>query len=165
MREITAVLVFGLILWAPAATAAEASRADELLTSANAAARAQYAHAKDATLASLDPIVVVESEAVTLRHSGAQRREPYLPPRYARLKALGHVAMGLYSLLVPHIGEAESGAWRADLLAYRAQIAALEPIIGDLGLHWDDAKRQREILATSLALIDATLKAGRIGDA
>ena len=161
------ILFLPLILAGLAATAAAAQSpdADVRLLTVNALARVHYAHAKDATLAGLSPIIVVDADSATLIRNGERRREIYLPARYRSLKSLAHVALGLYSLLAPHADREDGSAWRADLAAYRAQVATLVPLVGELGLHWDDAKRQREMLAAALAFMDKVLTAGRVGRA
>jgi hypothetical protein len=136
------------------------------LADVNALARAHYARAKAATLAGLGPIIVVEPDALTLVRDGKRQRQVYLPERYRSLKALAHVAMGLHSLAAPHAGKHDLAAWRDDLTAYRAQVAGLVPEITDLGLHWDDAKRQRDMLAAALAFMDRIAADGGVaGDA
>ena len=148
----------------PAAPAASAP-IDDKLAAANLLARSHYATAKAATLGALDPIIVVEPEALVLIRHGQQRREVYLPDRYRQLKAIAHTAMGLYSLLEPHAGKDDFAGWSGDLAAYRAELAALVPMIADIGLHWDDAKRQREMLQASLDFIDRVAAARRISRA
>ena len=133
----------------PALAAAESK-----LAALNVVARAHYATAKAATLAAISPIIVVEPDALTLIRNGTTRREVYVPARYLDLKALSHMAMGLYSLVQPHADKRDFPAWRADLATYRAQVADIAPRIDDLGLHWDDAKRVRKLFATSLAFMD-----------
>lgn len=146
---------------APAALAA----AEGKLAALNTLARARYAAAKGATLAGLSPIIVVEPDALTLIRGNETRREVYLPARYADLKALSHMALGLYSLLSPHADRHDGAVWRADLAAYRANVAELAPLVDDLGLHWDDAKRVRAMVASSLAFMDRVLAAGDVSRA
>lgn len=154
-------LIVGMVLAAPRAWATDDAPADprptvveEKLADLNALARAHYAEAKAATLAEISPIIVVEPDALTLIRDGVTRREIYLPARYADLKALSHMVMGLYSLLQLHVDKRDFAAWRADLEAYRARVAEIQPLTGDLGLHWDDARRVRALVASSLAFMD-----------
>ncbi|MBV8538183.1 MAG: hypothetical protein JO128_21480, partial [Alphaproteobacteria bacterium] len=51
-------------------------------------------------------------------------------------------------------------SWRAELADYRAKVAEIAPLVDDLGLHWDDAKRQRAMLTVTLAFMDRTLADG-----
>lgn len=141
------------------------SAVEAKLAALNTAARAHYAAAKAATLAALSPIIVVEPDALTLIRGGVTRREVYLPARYVDLKALSHMAMGLYSLLAPHADKRDFAAWGGDLKAYRAQVAEIAPLVDDLGLHWDDAKRVRGTVASSLAFMDRVLGAGFVSSA
>ena len=146
----------------PAAPGPAAAAVEARLAALNELARAHYAAAKAATLARLSPIIVVEPDALTLIRGGRTRREVYLPARYRDLKALSHMAMGLYSLLQPHAGKGDFASWRADLAAYRARVAEIEPGVDDLGLHWDDAKRVRRMVDTSLAFMDRVLASGAV---
>lgn len=135
--------------------------AEARLAAINALARGYYARAKDGVLAE-GPVIVVDAEALTLLRDGTSERVPYLPARYGHFKALGHVAMGLWSLLGPSIGKPVDARLRAALTAYRGELTGLQPHIPALGLRWDDSNRQREILATSIAFIDAILTAGEV---
>lgn len=162
-RTIARTALLGLLAGFGAAHAETIpSPVDQKLADINTLARAHYAAAKAVTLASISPIIVVEPDAVTLIRDGVQRREPYLPDRYRSLKALAHVPMGLYALAAPHADKSDFAAWRADLATYRARVAELTPLISDLGLHWEDGKRQREMLAASLAFMDRTAAQGRV---
>jgi hypothetical protein len=164
--RVIAGLTFGLGMMA-AAHAAEApdaalAAAEDKLAALNTLARAHYATAKAATLAALSPIIVVEPDALTLIRDGRTQREVYVPARYRDLKALSHMALGLYSLLQPHVDRKDFATWRADLAAYRARVAELAPLVDDLGLHWDDAKRERAMVKSTLAFMDRTLADGYV---
>jgi hypothetical protein len=133
----------------------------------NALARSHYAEARQAALAATGPIIVVTADELILlrgvpesKSEGAER-VAYLPARYRHLKALGHVPLGLWSLLAPRLDQPGAG-WAPALATYRDHVAALAPLVGALGLRWDDAKRQREILATTLAFIDTVSAAGGV---
>jgi len=158
-----AILLALVVLMAAPAAAQEPSlkEAEARLAAINALARGHYGRAKDGVLAE-GPVIVVEAEAVTLLHGGTSERVAYLPARYGHLKALGHVAMGLWSLLHPHVERPASDTLRAALIAYRSELAGLQPHIPALGLRWDDSNRQREILATSIAFIDSVLTSGQV---
>jgi len=167
--RIVAGLILGLGITAPGGAASPGdtpnptlAAAEDKLAALNTLARAYYATAKAATLASLGPIIVVEPDALTLIRNGTTQREVYLPARYRDLKALSHMALGLYSLLQPHAGQHDFATWRADLAAYRARVAEATPLIDDLGLHWDDAKRVRVMYRSSLAFMDRVLADGSV---
>jgi hypothetical protein len=157
----TAGLLLGLALVLPTRAADAPSSglaaAEDKLAALNTLARAHYAAAKAATLATLSPIIVVEPDALTLIRGGATRREIYVPARYRDLKALSHMALGLYSLLQPHVDRKDFASWNADLVSYRARVAEATPLIDELGLHWDDAKRVRAMYRSSLAFMDKVL--------
>jgi hypothetical protein len=161
MRAIAAA-VLTILLAAPAAAQPTLAEAEAALQRINDLARTHYAAAKQAALAAAGPVIVVAGEEVILQRGGATERVAYLPPRYRHLKALGHVPLGLWSLLAARADHPPSLApdLAPALTAYRAQVAALEPLIGALGLRWDDAKRQREIVATTLAFIDQVAARG-----
>jgi hypothetical protein len=170
--NIVAGLIVGMGLATPRACAADGGPAnpgpaavEAKLAELNTLARAHYAAAKAATLAGISPIIVVEPDALTLIRNGVTKREVYLPARYADLKALSHMTMGLYSLLQPHADKHDFPAWRADLQAYRARVAEIQPLIGDLGLHWDDARRVRALAASTLAFMDRVLANGAVSRA
>jgi hypothetical protein len=96
-------LVFSLAVTASgrAATPADApgpavAAIEDKLAALNTLARAHYATAKASTLAAISPVIVVEPEALTLVRADAVQREVYVPQRYRDLKALSHMALGLY---------------------------------------------------------------------
>ena len=162
MKATLAALGVLLLAHLPAyAQAPSLQEAEARLAAINALARGHYARAREAVLAD-GPVIVIEAEAATLLRDGQSERVEYLPARYRHFKALGHVAMGLWSLLDPPVGKPVDAGLRAALTAYRAELAGLQPHIPALGLRWDDANRQREILATTIAFIDAVLAAGEV---
>ncbi|MBM3538926.1 MAG: hypothetical protein FJX55_13965 [Alphaproteobacteria bacterium] len=144
----------------PQAQEPSLKEAEARLAAINALARGHYARARDSVLAD-GPVIVIEAEAATLLHNGTSERVAYLPARYRHFKALGHVALGLWALVEPRLGQPVDTALGAALTAYRAELDGLLPHVGALGLRWDDASRQREILTASIAYIDAALKAER----
>jgi hypothetical protein len=158
-----AILLALVVLMTAPAAAQEPSlkEAEARLAAINALARGHYTRARDTVLAE-GPVIVVEAEATTLLNNGTSERVAYLPARYRHFKSLGHVAMGLWSLLDPHVEKPASDELRVALTAYRSELAGLQPHIPALGLRWDDSNRQREILATSIAFIDALLASGRV---
>jgi len=157
---IAALAVLGAIGGA-AAQQPSLSEAEARLAAINALARGHYARARDSVLAE-GPVIVVEAEAVTLLRNGTSERAAYLPVRYHHFKALGHVAMGLWSLLGSHLDRPVSAELRVLLAAYRIELAGLQPHLPALGLRWDDTNRQREILASSIAFIDAAIAGGTV---
>jgi hypothetical protein len=162
MRAMLPAFVVLLLTLTPAAAQEPSlTEAEARLAAINALARGHYTRARDAVLAE-GPVIVVEAEAVTLLNTGSSERVLYLPARYRHFKALGHVAMGLWSLLDLHLEKPVDPGLRSALTAYRNELAGLQPHIAALGLRWDDSNRQREILATSIAFIDAVLASGRV---
>lgn len=135
--------------------------AETRLAAINALARSHYTRARDSVLAE-GPVIVVEAEAAILLHNGSTERVSYLPARYQHHKALGHVAMGLWSLLGPSLDQPVSVELRQRLTAYRTELTGLQPHLPALGLRWDDTNRQREILASSIAFIDTVLARGHV---
>jgi hypothetical protein len=140
--------------------------ADQHVAAVNLLARQHYTKATQAALSAAGPVIVVEPDTVTLRHRSAEQRETHTSPRYHRLKALGHVALGTYALLIPRAGAGVDGgadpAFLAEVAGYRAAVAGLAPHIAVLGLRWDDANRQREIVDKSMALLDRVLAQRRV---
>lgn len=165
---------FGSILFAVVFTATGGLNAGEptlaeaeaKLAAMNVLARGHYADAKTAARAALGPILIVAADELILWRSASQKLEEaervaYLPARYRHLKSLGHVPLGLWSLLAPKLGRSVAEVLPA-LALYRAQVTAMEPLIGTLGLRWDDAKRQREILSVTRDFIDTMTARGEI---
>ncbi len=158
-----AATVSALVLVTAAVAAQEPSlrEAEARLAAINALARGHYTRARDSVLAE-GPVIVVEAEAATLLRNGTSERVAYLPARYHHFKALGHVAMGLWSLLELHLDRPAGAELRSLLAGYRAELAGLQPHLPALGLRWDDTNRQREILSHSIAFIDTILTRGGV---
>ena len=161
LRLFIALSALALVAAAAAAQEPSLEEAEARLAAINALARGHYARARDSALGD-GPVIVVEAEAATLLRNGISERVAYLSPRYQYLKALGHVAMGLWSLLGPSLDRPVNAELRARLMAYRTELAGLRPHLPALGLRWDDTNRQREILTTSIAFIDAVLASGQV---
>lgn len=160
---IAVVAVLGLISTVQAQEPS-LKEAEARLAAINALARSHYTRARDSVLAD-SPVIVVEAEAAILLRNGSSERVTYLPPRYQHHKALGHVAMGLWSLLGPSLGQPVSVELRQRLTAYRTELTGLQPHLPALGLRWDDTNRQREILVRSITFIDDVLATGQVGAA
>ena len=158
-----AITVSALVLVTAAVAAQEPSlkEAEARLAAINALARGHYARARDSVLAE-GPVIVIEAEAATLLRHGASERVADLPARYRHFKALGHVAMGLWSLLEPHLDRPAGAGLKSLLTGYRAELTGLQPHLPALGLRWDDTNRQREILNNSIAFIDTILTRGEV---
>lgn len=163
MRKVVFVVAMLLAAISPALSQEPSLvQAEIRLAAINALARAHYATARDAALAD-GPVIVVAPESVTLVHKGSSESPAYLPARYHHMKALGHVALGLWALLEPGLDRPVDAGLDAALATYRRELDGLLPHVGALGLRWDDAKRQREILTATIEFIEAVAKAGRVG--
>lgn len=154
------LLAIGLLAGGSVA-AQDPADAAQRFAAVNQQARAHYARATQDALAKAGPVIVVEPDHVTLRQRGGEQREAHTSPRYHRLKEIGHVALGLYALLIPQ-ADASDLKWRDDVLQYRAAVAGLVPLVDALGLRWDDTDRQRGILTKSVAFMDRVLAQGRV---
>ncbi len=61
-----------------------------------------YAGARAATLAKLDPVIVVEMDSLVLIHHGKRAEVKVIPRLYHELKAVSHTALAVYVGLAPH---------------------------------------------------------------
>jgi hypothetical protein len=154
---------------APAAAFAQHSApAPDPIAAANAAARAEYAHARSAMFARVGPVIVVyEGDKVVLLRNGARTEKRFVAPSDADLKGIAHVPLGLFTAL-DALGDGTVSAERLDALAnLRRAVAAARPALDGRGFTAATLDRQRRILDASLELVDATIsrKQARRADA
>ena len=144
---------------APPALEREASDA---LPALNEASRAAYRRAKEEALARGGPVILVEGDDLVLRYGLYRSKARVTPALYHDLKAIDHVPLALYALLVHRTEGPVDDARLYDLKVYRDLVRSARKALNGRGLSEAQLRRQEQILRRSLALIDGVLKNKRI---
>ncbi len=144
----------------PAAAADPAPQ--QALMALNKQARANYADSKREMLVRARPAIVVSfDDATLLRADAPAQTESFTPPLYHRYKEVAHLPLGLWSTLAPWVDRPEQTAWRAPLQALLERARAARATLEGVGFPPDRLGRQQQIFDRSIALMEATLAAGR----
>src|SRR5438093_12012429 len=98
-----AFAVFGLSVLSTGheRTAVAQPAAPDPLLELNKAFRKAYAGARKELLARSDPLILAEGEELVLVHKGQRSTARVVPEKYHTLKAVSHVPLAIYVLLLP----------------------------------------------------------------
>ena len=121
------------------ATAPAGHAPSDPLVELNFRARAAYAEARQRALSSARPVLIVGPEKIALLHAGARREFELQSARYHDLKAIAHLALGLYAL------EFQTAPDRARVAELRALANKALEVVGH-HLTPEQVERQREIV-------------------
>lgn len=144
----------------------DAKPAPDPLVTLNKLFRTEYAAARKATLAAAGPVIVVQFDQLVLFHKGTKTIENFTPAIYHEVKSVAHVPLTLYVTLARHAGKQLAPETLAVLGDLRGRIVAAEKsLAGRAGWTAPILANNEKIVAASLALIDATVKARTIGAA
>ncbi|TXL82001.1 hypothetical protein FHP25_02735 [Vineibacter terrae] len=146
----------------PVAAADPAPAPQQALMALNKQARANYADGKREMLLRARPAIVVAfDDATLLRADAPAQTESFTPPLYHRYKEVAHLPLGLWSTLAPWVDRPGQTAWRAPLQALLERARAARATLEGVGFPPDRLGRQQQIFDRSIALMEATLAAGR----
>lgn len=138
-------------------TRSENATGDSLLD-LNKTFREAYARARQETLARTSPVIVVEGDNLVLLRKGQRTEVKFMPERYHTLKAVAHIPLALYVMLVPYGGGEISEQRLQDLQIYSRQLADVEKSLEGRGLAETEMERQRKIVAASRDMLEAILR-------
>ena len=124
----------------------------------NGAMLKAYGDGRGQLAAARRPVILLAGDdAILITDAGREARR-YTPQIYHTLKSGSHVVLGLTGVMAPALeGLAGASDWRDGLRKIDAEIAALLPHSGDLGLSAAQAARQQEMMARVRAYIAAEL--------
>jgi hypothetical protein len=135
---------------------------DPLLT-LNQAFRQSYARARTATLDRLRPLVLAEGDRLVLLTGNGRQEVTVVPARYHELKAVAHVPLALYTLLLPTGQPAPlDDALRAELRSFRNLLAPARASLARRGFDAAQLARQYRLLDDSRRFLDETLAAKEV---
>lgn len=160
------VSTFAMLALMTTAARAESQKAPpEALKAINQAFHGEYDAAREAALASIDPLVIEDGDQLILVH--AKRRSPVLirPARYHELKAVDHIPLALYVILERRSGARLDAAALAELGRYRELLRAVKKALPDCDFTPIQQKREAELVGASSALVEQAIAKREIGKA
>lgn len=87
---------------------------------------------------------------------------PPVSEDYALVKSVSHSAMAMYQLVAPYLQSPDSGAWRASMSVYLAQIKSARASIPELDLPDNVQKRLISMLDKEIAFMEKCLDSGTL---
>jgi hypothetical protein len=150
-----------VLLLVPGGTGAR-DEAGQALKALNAAALAAYGRARADLLASGGPVVLFDGENLVLRYGQVRKTAKPTPQVYHDLKAISHVALGLYGLLVaPGDGPLDEARLK-ELRRLAGRIEAARPAVQQRGLTKEQVERQVKLLEGFAAILAGAVQARRV---
>jgi hypothetical protein len=128
---------------------------------ANLDFRSLYAGGRAATLAKVDPLIVVEMDSLILIHDGQRTEVKVLPPLYHRLKAVSHIPLAMYVALAPYGNVRLDEDRLSRLRTFRARLAAVIKALYRSGFNAEQSSRCRSLLERSSAFLERVLSEGQ----
>jgi hypothetical protein len=123
----------------------------------NQAFREAYARCRQRLVNGSGPVILVEGDSLVLLHNGKRREAKVVPDVYHTLKAVSHVPLAVYVMLVPLEDAPLDKECLEGLQAYRQRVVQAEQSLKDRGLPEETLLRQEEIIRTALRLLDSAL--------
>lgn len=139
--------------------------ASDPLTLLNAAFRTAYANLRNQVLAKSSPVIIQIGDRMVLLKNGVRTEAPALSQRYHELKAVVHIPLALYVMLVPGADSTLDEGQRNKLRQYRALVVQARASLEGRDFRPEQAQRQLRMIDRSLALIDTTLRTGMVSNA
>jgi predicted ester cyclase len=123
--------------------------------------RGLYAGGRAATLAKIDPLIVVELDSLILIHDGRRTEVKVIPPLYHRLKAVSHIPLAVYVSLAPYATMPLEAERLDRLRTFRTRVVAVLEAFDQSGFLPAQSQRSRLILERCRAFLDGVLSAGK----
>jgi hypothetical protein len=135
---------------------------DDPLVELNKTFRAAYARHRQAALQSTRPILLVDNDRLTLLTTGRRLEAAVPTPRYDEIKAVSHVPLAIYVLLVDQPEGPLPEALQADLRQLRRQIPPARASLASRGFEPASRKLHEQILDSALTFLDQVLAGGAV---
>jgi hypothetical protein len=146
----------------PSEATGPALPASDPLAALNAGFRAAYAGLREKVLAQTDPIIVQFGDRLVLLRHGVRTEAPALSKRYHELKAVAHVPLAVYVLLVSSAGSKLDAAALDRLRQYRGSVVEARGSLEGRGFNPRQRERQLRMMDRSLGFIDTVLRTGMV---
>jgi hypothetical protein len=123
----------------------------------NQAFREAYARCRQRLVNRSGPVIVVEGDNLVLLHNGKRRETKVVPDVYHTLKAVSHVPLAVYVMLVPLADAPLDNECLEGLRTYRQRVVQAELSLKDRELSAQTLVRQKEIIRAALCFLDFAL--------
>ena len=157
-----ALLFVGLPRNAPfhgeSAVAAGQQPAADPLLSLNDTFREAYSRCRQGFISRGGDVILVESDDIVLIHKGERSQVRFVPDSFHVLKAVSHMPLAAYVMLVEFEGAPLGKENLEALRVYRQRIAQIEPSLKDRGLSETVLQRHQEIIQASVVFLDSVLE-------
>jgi hypothetical protein len=128
----------------------------------NQAFRDAYARSRRNLLDRAGPVILVEGDNLVLLHRGKRQAAKVVPDVYHTLKAVSHVPLAVYVMLVPFQDTPLDGECVDALRDYRKRVVQAEAALQGRGLSEAVLQRQQQIVRASVQFLDAVLAKQRV---
>jgi hypothetical protein len=128
----------------------------------NSSFRSAYAQSRKQLLEQSGPVILVEGDEVVLLRGGKRTVVRAIPEMYHTLKAVSHVPLAVYVLLISSGDGKVRKELLSDLGSLREKISQAEKSLPGRGLSAAILQRQQEILAAALHFLDNVLGSGEV---
>jgi hypothetical protein len=142
---------------ASSGTRSATQRTADPLVDLNQAFREAYARCRQRLVDRGGPVIVIEGDNLVLLHNGKRHEAKVVPDVYHTLKAVSHVPLAVYVMLLPLADLPLDRESVEALQAYRQRVAQAELSLKDRGLSEETLVRQKEIIRAALGFLDSTL--------
>ncbi len=112
-----------------------------------------------ATLAKIDPLIVVELDNLILIHEGRRTEVKVIPPLYHRLKAVSHIPLAIYVGLAPYGNMPIDDDRLGRLRMFKTRVAAVLESLDRSGFDAEQRRRSRSLLERSSVFLEGMLSA------
>ena len=120
-----------------------------------------YSSGRVATLAKLDPLIVVEMNSLVFIHEGHRTEVNVIPPLYHRLKAVSHIPLAIYVALAPYGNVPLDDDRLNRLRAFKARVTAVTRSLDRSGFSAEQSQRARALLERCGTFVDGVLTVGK----
>jgi hypothetical protein len=131
-----------------------------ILEQSNSNFRKVYQEAKESALKTVGPIIIAKGDFVVLLYNGQRTEVQYIPQMYHQLKAVDHIPLMLYILLLPYEeGSLLTQAQKADLQEILDKVVVLR---GSLTPDPQLAEIQESCLAATATFLEELLVCDKV---
>ncbi len=131
--------------------------ATDPLVEINKTFRKVYAATRKDLLARADPLILVEGDDLVLLRRGMRTTAQVVPEKYHTLKAIGHIPLAIYVMLLPTREGVLSDELVAGLTQYKKDLAGIEMSLAGRELAPEARLRYAELLGRCARLLDKNI--------
>jgi hypothetical protein len=136
--------------------------APDPLLALNDSFREAYARCRQQVIERSGPVILVEGDNLVLIREGKRTEVRVIPELYQTLKAVSHVPLAIYAMLIPGV-DAPLGKDTVEFLqGYRTRVVNAAGTLKNRTLPGPTLLRQEEIIKSSLAFLDSVVQTNKV---